>query len=148
MDLHISPSASSAASARGMTEAGGAPEAAALSASARDHLSALSGMASELSLAVHASTPGAVAAAWGQLCLEDMRVSRLQVHMGGLRVRGWNMEVHPGMVLGNGQRERKLEICCRLQMALSHRHADLRRQLQRAEAGQGQVAAAIKVRCK
>ena len=83
---------------------------ASLSAVARDHLSALAvqkgggmytvidvhsvysiictavlapvqGIASELSLAVYASTEGGLAATWGQLCLEDMRVSRLEVRL-------------------------------------------------------------------
>ena len=47
----------------------------------REQLASLADVASELGLAV--ATEGSMNAAWGQLCLEDMKVSRLQV-------RGWS----------------------------------------------------------
>jgi hypothetical protein len=43
----------------------------------REHSASLANVASELGLTI--ATEGGMMAAWGQLCLEDMKVSRLQV---------------------------------------------------------------------
>ena len=53
----------------------------------REHSASLANMASELGLTI--ATEGGMMAAWGQLCLEDMKVSRLQVRSVPLSM-AWN----------------------------------------------------------